>query len=315
MAKNKLLWCVIIMFVFCCVYNQSFLSRINVAGLFVEISYMTFLAIGMTFVILTGGIDLSVGAVAGLSTVIVAYTMKNAYLVNDSVTILLAVFLALLCCTAIGFLNGAMVTFFDLPPLIVTLSVTWVAAGVANTLVKGTPLLLAIPSFRRILMFRIMNWVPVLFILTVLAVILLSYVFAKLRFGREIYAVGSSKYAAFISGMKVKRVLLRAYTLSGLFAGLTGLFIAANLSSGYATAAIDYELYTIAAVVMGGISLTGGEGKLINVFYGVIFLRLVKKVVVFTGLSKISGYMEGMIVGSILVLVLFFSFMKREETR
>jgi ribose transport system permease protein len=274
---------------------------------------MSFLAIGMTFVILTGGIDLSVGAVAGLSTVIVAYTMKYASLGNDPATILLSVFFALLCCTAIGLFNGVMVTFFNLPSLIVTLSVTWVATGIANTIVKGTPMALSVFSFRRIIMFRIGNWIPVLFIITILVLGLFCYVFAKLRFGREIYAVGSSAYAAFISGMKVRNVLIRVYTISGLFAGLAGLVIAANLSSGYATAAIDYELYAIAAVVMGGISLTGGEGRLINAFYGVIFLRLLKKIVVFTGLSKISGYMEGMIVGSILILVLFFSFMKREN--
>jgi ribose transport system permease protein len=281
--------------------------------MFIEISYMTFLAIGMTFVILTGGIDLSVGAVAGLSTVIVAYTMKNIPLSNDFLTIVVSIFFALFCCTLIGFINGMLVTFLELPPLIVTLGITLVASGIANTLVKGTPLALSSASFRKMLTFRLLNWIPVLLIIAILVLALLCYTFAKLRFGREVYAVGSSQYAAFISGMNVKRVLVRVYSISGLFAGFAGLLIAANLSSGYASAAVDYELYSIAAVVMGGIALTGGEGRLINAFYGVIFLRLLKKIVVFTGLSKISGYMEGMIVGSIMILALFFSFMKKEN--
>lgn len=314
MLKGKgLLIVTVAMFLFCCIFNGAFLSKMNINGLLVEISYMTFLAIGMTFVILTGGIDLSIAANTGLATVMVAYTMKHWNVGNDSATIFLAIVLALLVSSAIGLLNGIMVAYFNLPPLIVTLSVTWIAKGIANRMVKGAPMALEIRTFRKILMFNIGGWIPVMFLITVILLILLSFVLEKMRFGRETYAVGSSYYAAFISGIKVKKVQLRAYVIAGLAAGMAGIMISANLSSGYAAAATDYELYTIAAVVMGGIALTGGEGRLRDAFLGVIFLRILKKIVVFTGLSNISGFIEGMIVGSILVLVLFFNSMRKEK--
>ncbi|MCD7736321.1 MAG: ABC transporter permease [Lachnospiraceae bacterium] len=313
LSGKGLLLITIAMFLFCCVFNSAFLSRMNISGLLVEISYMSFLAMGMSFVILTGGIDLSVAANAGLATVMVAYTMKYWYTGNDGTTIVLAIVLALLASSAIGLLNGVMVAYFNLPPLVVTLAVTWIATGIANRMIKGAPIALSIRSFRKILIYNIGNWVPVMFLITIALLFLLSYILEKLRFGRETYAVGSSYYASFISGIKVKHVLLRSYVICGLFAGIAGLMISANLSSGYASAATDYEIYTIAAVVMGGISLNGGEGKLRNAFVGVIFLRILKKIVVFTGLSNISGFIEGMIVGSILVLVLFFNSLRKEK--
>lgn len=314
-TKRGLLIITAAMFVFCCVFNSAFLSRMNITGLMVEISYMTFLAIGMSFVILTGGIDLSVAANAGLSTVIIAYTMKQAASagMSDGAAIALAIVLALSVSTLIGVLNGTLVAYVKLPPLVVTLAVTWIATGIANRLVKGAPISVKIKVFRKILMFSIGDWVPVIFLVTLILIVLFTYILEKMRFGRETYATGSSYYAAFVSGIKVKRVLLRSYALCGFFAGLAGVLIAANLSSGYAAAATDYEIYTIAAVVMGGISLTGGEGKLWNAFIGVIFLRILKKIVVFTGLSNISGFIEGMIVGCILVLVLFLNTLRKGE--
>lgn len=300
------------MFIFCCIFNSAFLSRMNISGLLVEISYMSFLAIGMTFVILTGGIDLSVGAIAGLSTVIIAYTMKNSPWKSDGTTIVMAIILAVGVAALLGLLNGLMVAYFNLPPLIVTLAVTWIASGFGNRMIKGAPMALSVRSFRKILMYNIGGWVPVMFLITVFLLLLFSFILAKTRFGRETYATGSNYYSAFISGIKVKHVLVRSYVLSGFFAGIAGVLISANLSSGYAAAATDYEIYSIAAVVMGGVALTGGQGKLKNAIIGVVFLRILKKIVVFTGLSNISGFIEGMIVGAIMVFVLYINTLKED---
>lgn len=311
-SKHSLLLIVILMFAGCSLYNASFLRKINLTGMFIEISYMSVLTIGMTFVIITGGIDLSVGAVAGLSTVMIARVMRDAALGGEAVTTLVAVALALLVCALIGLLNGLLVTVMRIPPLIVTLGMTWIATGIGNSLVKGKPIALALPTLKSILAYRIGTWVPIMLLLSLAGLAAAMYVLAKTRFGRSFYAVGSSRYAAYISGMNTRQVLRRAYLISGLCGGLAGVFIAANLNSGYPTAAVDYELYTIAAVVMGGISLTGGEGTLWNAFLGMIILRILKKLVVFTGLSNISGFMEGIIVGSLLVLVLFFDSLRKE---
>ena len=140
---------------------------------------------------------------------------------------------------------------------------------------------------------------------------MLIFILKKLRWGREFYAVGSNELAAFISGIKVKGVKRKAFLLSGLFAGVAGILIAAYIGSGYPSAARNYELYTIAAVVMGGISLTGGEGRISQAFFGVLILRILNKLVVFTGLSSISGFIEGIIIGTILLAVLLINSMRR----
>ncbi len=313
LSNNSLLIILIILFLFTSLYNPSFLTKINLSGILIQTAYMTFLAMGMTFVILTGGIDLSVGAVTSLSTVIIAYTMKNLNVGNTTINILLSIFFSLLTCFLVGLANGILIAYLNFPPIIVTLCMTWIATGIGNTLIKATPLALKYREFRKFFSLKIGGLVPITIIIAIIVLILLSYILNKTRFGREFYAVGSSKYAAFISGMNVKRIVCRAYIICSVFAGIAGIFLAANLNSGYANAAKDYELFTIAAVLMGGISLSGGEGKIINAFFGVIILRILNKLVVFTGLSSISGFIEGIIIGTILVLVLFFNSLKKDQ--
>ena len=313
LSTHSLLVIVIALFVFTSVYNSNFLSKINLSGMLIQIAYMTFLAMGLTFVILTGGIDLSIGAISSLSTVIIAYSMKNFFVVNSTVTIIVGVLLVLVACAIIGLINGFFIADLNFPPIIVTLCMTWIATGLGNTIIKGTPIALKYPEFRRFLSLKIGGLVPLTFIIAMVVLAFLIWVLAKTRFGRQFYAVGSSSYAAFISGMNVKLVLRKAYVISAIFAGIAGLFLAANVNSGYATAAQSWELYSIAAVVMGGVSLSGGEGNILNAFYGVIILRILNKLVVFTGLSNISGFIEGIIIGAILVLVLFVNSLKKER--
>lgn len=313
LSTHSLLVIVIALFVFTSVYNSNFLSKINLSGMLIQIAYMTFLAMGLTFVILTGGIDLSIGAISSLSTVIIAYSMKNFFVVNSTVTIIVGVLLVLVACAIIGLINGFFIADLNFPPIIVTLCMTWIATGLGNTIIKGTPIALKYPEFRKFLSLKIGGLVPLTFIIAMVVLAFLIWVLAKTRFGRQFYAVGSSSYAAFISGMNVKLVLRKAYVISAIFAGVAGLFLAANVNSGYATAAQSWELYSIAAVVMGGVSLSGGEGNILNAFYGVIILRILNKLVVFTGLSNISGFIEGIIIGAILVLVLFVNSLKKER--
>ena len=309
-AKNKLLIITIVLFVFCSLYNPSFLSRLNINGMMLSTSYMSLLVIGMTFVILTGGIDLSVGATAGLSSVILAYGMNNFMIANESITLLFCILLVLIVSVGIGLINGLFVAMLNLPPLVVTLGMTWVVTGIADTIVKGKPIPLPKTALKTFLKFKVFNVVPVMLIISVVALVLFIFIFAKLRYGRQFYAVGSSKYAAYVSGMNIRAVLINAYSVAGLLSGIAGIFIAINLNAGYPKAANGYELYTIAAAVMGGVALEGGQGKLLNAFYGVLILQILKKLVVFTGLANISGFLEGMIVGTILVLVLYFNSLK-----
>ena len=312
-SNNGLLLVAILMFVLTGLLNKSFLTSFNINALLTEISFMGFLRMGMTFVLLTGGTDLSVGAVAGLSTVIIAMTMKHLELGNPTLTVLVGIVLAIVVCTALGIGNGLLVTYLKLPPLIVTLGMSWVAMGLGQMLLKGAPLALSIKSFRTLMTAKLLNVIPVSFLITVAALAFLSYVLRALRFGREFYAVGSNKYAAFISGTNTNAVLIKAYAICGGFAGIAGLLIAAYTGSGYPAAANNYETYTIAAVVMGGTSMNGGEGKIAQTLIGVAILRLLNKLVVFSGLSSISGYIEGIIIGTILIIVLLINTSKEGE--
>lgn len=315
LSGNSLILIVIILFIFCSVYNKAFLTAFNISGMLTETSFMTLLAIGMTFVILTGGIDLSVGALAGLSSVILALVMKNCYTGNDLTTIILAVVLAVCTCTSLGFVSGVLITKLKLSPLLVTLGMTWIATGIGESLLKGQPIGLAVTAFKANLGIKILSWVPITFIIMMTLLIVMIILLKKYRWGREFYAVGSNKYAAYISGTKTDSVIRRAYMLSGLFASLAGILLAGYIGSGYPAAAKNYELYTIAAVVMGDISLTGGEGKLYLVFFGVLLLRILNKLVVFTGLSSISGFIEGIIIGSLLIIVLLINSIKKEDAK
>lgn len=310
---NSLILIVAVLFIFCTAYNKAFLTAFNISGMLTETAFMTLLAIGMTFVILTGGIDLSVGALAGLSSVILAMVMKYWHTGNDLTTILLAVVLAIGVCTGLGFISGVLITKLKLSPLLVTLGMTWIAIGIGESMLMGQPIGLAVTAFKAKLGIKIASWVPLTFLLVMVMLVILSYVLKKYRWGREFYAVGSNKYAAYISGTKTNSVIRRAYMLSGLFAALAGILIASYIGSGYPAAAKNYELYTIAAVVMGDISLTGGEGKLYLAFFGVLLLRILNKLVVFTGLSSVSGFIEGIIIGSLLIIVLLINSIKKED--
>ena len=313
--KDKtLILVIIVLTVACTFFNSSFLTAFNISGVLTETAFMAFLAMGMTLVMLTGGIDLSVGALAGLSTVIIALVMDELYVVNDFVTIIVAVVLAVAACSLLGLVNGLCVTKLKLPPLIVTLGMTWIANGIGNSLLKGTPLALSVDAYKDIFRYRLFSWIPITFILVLLILFGMYYLLTRCRWGREFYSVGSNRFAAHISGIKTNSVLRRAYIFSGLFSAVAGILVAAYTGSGYPDAAHNYEIYTIAAVVMGGVSMNGGKGKIQQTFIGVIVLRLLNKLVVFSGLSSISGFIEGIIVGALLIAVLLIgNIQKRGE--
>jgi len=306
-SKNMLVIITAAMFLFCAGINPNFADSFTLSSLMQECAYMAMLAMGMTFVILTGGIDLSIGAQLGMSTTIVAIVLRDTQLQSVQLSIVLAIVASLLLCLGIGLANGLGVAFLKLPPIVTTLAMTWVAKGIAEVASTGPPIRIATTEFKAFFNFKIGGWVPVTFIFVVVLLILLSYMLKSRRSGREFYAVGSNQYAAFISGTNTKSVLIKAYLINALFAGIAGIFVAAVTGSGTPTFGVNYELYSIAAVVMGGVLLTGGEGKIYLTFFGAIILRLLNRVVIFTGLSSVSGFIEGIIVGSILILVLFIN--------
>lgn len=253
--------------------SPVFLSRINIINLLLASTIIGVVAIGQAFVILVAGIDLSVGAVLALSSVLGVSLATQAGLPAVP-----AAALALLAGAGIGLVNGFAVTVFRLPALIATLAVMSITRGGAYLISDGRNLA-PVPDIYIDLQATKVFGMPVVIIFTVLIAALAHFVLTRTRFGREIYATGGNPVAAKLAGIRTNRVIVLCYVISGLAAALGGLMITARLEAGAATAGFGYELTVISAVVIGGVSLFGGEGRVVGVLLGVLLLGLVQNAV------------------------------------
>jgi ribose transport system permease protein len=253
--------------------SPVFFSRINIENLLFASTIIAVVAMGQAFVILVAGIDLAVGAVLALASVLCVVLATQAGL-----PVGLAAILALLAGTLIGLVNGLAVTLLRLPALIATLAMMSVVRGVAYLISDGRNIAPVPGIYVDIQATRVFG-VPLVIMLTVLMGVVAHLVLTRTRFGREVYATGGNPVAARLAGIQTDRVIVIAYMISGFSAALGGLMITARLEAGAATAGFGYELTVISAVVIGGVSLFGGEGKIPGVLLGVILLGLVQNAV------------------------------------
>ena len=255
-----------------------FLNASNLLNIANQIAVIAVIAIGMTLVIVTGGIDLSVGSLIALSAVLAAKLIRDcAGGMNATASgMIIACIAAVLLCGVIGAFSGGMITQFGIPPFIVTLAMMLVCSGLAFTLAEGQSIAEIPDSFmwlgRGADFLGLPNAVVLMVALYALAHVLMS----RTKLGRYLYAVGGNREAARLSGVPVQRVLMFAYIASALLAGLGGVFMASLYKSGSATYGNMYELYVIAAVVVGGASLSGGEGKMFGTFIGALTIAVIQ---------------------------------------
>jgi ribose transport system permease protein len=253
--------------------SPVFFSRLNIENLLFSSTIIAVIAIGESFVILVAGIDLSVGAVLALSSVL------SVGLVNDfGAPVVVAVMACLFVGALIGFINGLNVTLTKIPALIATLAMLTVTRGLAFIYSGGQNIAPA-PDFYVNVQATWLFGVPIIIIFTLALGVLAHFVLSRTRFGRSIYATGGNPVAARLAGIRVNRIIVLAYTISGLAAALGGLMITARLEAGAATAGQGTELTVISAVVIGGVSLFGGEGKIVGVLLGVLLLGLVQNAI------------------------------------
>lgn len=295
------------------VLTDGFFNTFNIASILGLGSIIGFMVLGEALVILTGGIDLSVGNVASLASVMTAFTMlKLEGSLPDPLVLVITVLVALACGAAVGVVNGLAVTRLKIPPLIATLGGFWIAVGFAEYVFSGVPTRLAIPAFRFLGRFRLLGTFPLAFLVFLVLAIVVSVVLARMRAGRYVYAVGGAREAAHLSGIKTDRVLMWVYALSGVFAAIGGVFLAAWLNVGDSRAASGYEFIAITAVVMGGFSLFGGEGNLWDGVFGIITLQTIRKIIPHL---RISTFYEDGIVGVILLIAVLLSVTGRRLAR
>ena len=270
--------------------SDTFLTVENFENILQQISINVCLAIGMTLVILTGGIDLSVGSVLAFSGVVMAGFIKNGIEI-PSANILLqftfhgAVIAGLLTGLALGAFNGLMITRFKIPPFVATLGMLSIARGCTKLWTRGEPITNLGRGFEvigsgKFLGIPLIIWIP-LFVIIVFAI-----VSRKSRFGRHLYAVGGNEQAAILSGLRVNRIKMGAYVLCGLLSAVAALILTARLNSATVVAGETYELEAIAAVVIGGTSLSGGRGSIIGTVFGCLIIGVLANGLVLLGVRE-----------------------------
>ena len=249
--------------------SPNFLTPSNLFSVLRQVSYSGLIAFGMTFIILIGGIDLSVGAILALVGIV------TASLIQAGMDPILASCIGLLLGAACGAINGWLVSFGRIAPFIATLATMILFRGIAQEYSQSKPISINVDGFfNEIGSGYLFDTIPVPVVLMLLVYFMLWFVLKKTRFGRHVYALGGSEDVARISGLKVRSLKLWVYTLSGLMSGLAALVVTSRLSSASPNAGAMYELDAIAAVVLGGTSLSGGRGWIFGTLVGVVLLGI-----------------------------------------
>lgn len=292
--KRRAIWVfLLLMIVFFSVMSGNFLTMRNLLNVVKQVSIYGIASVGMTYVILLGGIDLATGSIISFINILAAYLM-----VNMGWNPILSVICSLVASTVIGFLNGIIIAEIKMPALIVTFASQTIFAGIAYIICNGTPISRFPESFL-VIGQGYVGPIPVPVIIMIICFAVGAFILVKTYFGRYFYALGGNEEAAELSGIHVKKVKCLVYSLSGLFAGIAGLVMLARANTGQPNAGVGYEFDVITCVVLGGVSVNGGSGKISNVIAGVLIIGVLSNGMV---LLNISSYMQMVIKGIILLL-------------
>ena len=292
--KRRAIWVfLLLMIVFFSVMSGNFLTMRNLLNVVKQVSIYGIASVGMTYVILLGGIDLATGSIISFINILAAYLM-----VNMGWNPILAVICSLVASTVIGFLNGIIIAEIKMPALIVTFASQTIFAGIAYIICNGTQISRFPESFL-VIGQGYVGPIPVPVIIMIICFAVGAFILVKTYFGRYFYALGGNEEAAELSGIHVKKVKCLVYSLSGLFAGIAGLVMLARANTGQPNAGVGYEFDVITCVVLGGVSVNGGSGKISNVIAGVLIIGVLSNGMV---LLNISSYMQMVIKGIILLL-------------
>jgi ribose transport system permease protein len=283
--------------------TPNFLTPRNIPNLLRQGSMIAILALGQTFVIITAGIDLSVGAVAGFSTVVIAM------LIQAGVPIWLSIILTLLVGLAIGIFHGFGITRMGLPPFIITLATLTSLRGLGLLMTNGATINITSKEFTDFATLDFLG-IPSLFWM-VIVVAIPAYVFlSHTRWGRYLFAVGSNPESARLSGVRVQFIIYVAYSLSAVFAAFVGVLLATRIGIGNATQADGWELQAIASTVIGGTSLFGAVGSVHGPLIGAFILATINNG---ANLLNVNSFWQRIITGLLIILIVFFDQLRRRN--
>ncbi|MEU0126950.1 MULTISPECIES: substrate-binding domain-containing protein [unclassified Streptomyces] len=302
LLDNGALSALVVLLVAMSLLSGDFLTTQNLLNVGVQAAVTAILAFGVTFVIVSAGIDLSVGSVAALSATVLAWSATSA-----GVPVWLAVILAVATGIACGFVSGALVAYGRLPSFIATLAMLSIARGLSLVISQGSPI--AFPESVSVLGDTLGGWLPVPVLVMIAMGLVTALVLGRTYIGRSMYAIGGNEEAARLSGLRVKKQKLAIYALSGLFAAVAGIVLASRLVSAQPQAAQGYELDAIAAVVIGGASLAGGVGKASGTLIGALILAVLRNGL---NLLSVSAFWQQVVIGVVIALAVLLDTLRRK---
>lgn len=293
-------------------YWPNFFKANNLLNIANQIAVIAIIAIGMTFVIITAGIDLSVGSLIALSAVVATRIVRDACGAEQASAwgMSFSCLAAILLCAGSGLFTGVMITSFKIPPFIVSLAMMLVARGLAFTVTDGQSIYQVPDSFTGLGRGTMWGGIPYAVVLMLVLYVAAQVLMTRTRLGRHLYAVGGNSQAARLSGIRVERVLLFAYTACAALAGLGGVIMASQFKSGAPTYGQMYELYVIAAVVVGGTSLSGGEGKMFGTLIGALIIAVIQNGM---NLTNVQSYTQNIVLGCVILAAVIIDCWKRRR--
>ncbi len=304
-VKDKAIWIVFIgLFIGFSMATPRFLSSNNLFTIARQVSMLGIASIGMTFVILIAGIDLSVGSIITLVNIIAAHLM-----VDRGFSMMAAVAVSLAIAVLVGTLNGFLVSTIGISAIIATFTTQIVFEGASYLISGGTPIYGFDERFK-VIGQGYVGPVPVPVIIMIVCFALGSFILNKTYFGRYFYAVGGNEEASKLSGIRVGLVKYLVFALSGFFAGLAGIVMLSRTNSAQPTAGLGYEFDVITCVVLGGVSVSGGDGKMSNVIAGVLIIGILTNGMV---LLNVSTYMQMIVKGIVLALAVGFDSIQKRR--
>jgi len=289
------------------VINSNFLTANNLLNLLLQVTSNALIAFGMTFVILTGGIDLSVGSILALSSAL------TAGLLGSGMPVTLAILISLILGCILGMMNGLLISYGKLAPFIVTLATMTIFRGATLVYTNGNPITKGLSDT---FLFQFLGQgyivgIPFPVIIMFIVFIVLYVLLHKTAFGKSVYAIGGNEKAAYISGVKLNKVKIIIYSISGIMASISGLIITSRLSSAQPTAGASYEMDAIAAVVLGGTSLSGGKGRILGTLIGALIIGVLNNGLNIIGVSAFWQQVVKGVVILIAVLIDRFKVVKQ----
>ena len=278
--------------VFATILSPSFLSVTNLFNVFKQITVAGLVGCGMTFVILTGGIDLSVGSILGLSGVLASGVLASTG--NTAVAVAVSLTVGIAC----GAVNGFFVSVCGIPPFISTLGMMTLLRGVILVYTKGSPIPIKSDAYKFFGKGSIAG-IPVPVIILIIVFLLAHYILTQTSYGRSVYAVGGNREAARLSGIRVKTSEFLVYTLNGLMCGMAGLILTARLGSAQSTSGTGIEMDAIAAVILGETSLSGGVGFVLPTVVGAMIMGIIDNILT---LMNVNPHATNIVKGAVILI-------------